>query len=62
MIALENLYAKGSGLKDVTFKDLNFKNLELPATTQTLNGTRVFSTITLSNVTWENMSFWTTIL
>lgn len=62
MIALENLYAKGSGLKDVTFKDLNFKNLELPATTQTLNGTRVFSTITLSNVTWENMSFWTTVL
>jgi hypothetical protein len=31
MPALENLYAKGSGLEMVTFNELNFKTLELPA-------------------------------
>jgi len=38
MPALEYLYAKGSGLEMVTFNELNFKVLELPASTPKLVG------------------------
>lgn len=62
MKALENLYAKASGLKSATFKDLNFTNLELPATTQTTSGTIVFTELSFDNVSWKNLSFWTSTL
>lgn len=64
MPALENLYAKGSGLEIATFNELQFKKLELPASTPKLvggvqAGTTILTNVSFNNVTWEDISFWT---
>jgi hypothetical protein len=64
MSALEYLYAKGSGLEQASFNELNFKVLELPAISPILvggvqTGTTTLTSLTFNNVSWETLSFWT---